>query len=64
MWPPEEISWIVATLQSIDLFSLDPTQVENYKADIKMLVESMSRESIGSNWRLWGPGVVLERFHC
>ena len=43
-WLPEEAEWIVATLQSIDLFSLDLTQLENYKADIRMLVESMSRE--------------------
>jgi CRP/FNR family cyclic AMP-dependent transcriptional regulator len=45
-WPPDEVQWIFSIFQQADFFSLDPKQMENYRADIEMLVDSMTKERV------------------
>jgi len=54
-WPPEEVDWIIVALQKIDFFAPDPNQMENYYADIEMLVDSMEKEYVES-----GEPVIVE----
>ncbi len=54
-WPTDEVDWIVSALQKIDFFAPDPRQMENYYADIEMLVDSMTKDYVES-----GEPVIVE----